>query len=153
MTLAADAARRASTKQVTVTGEAAHEWRTHYQSPAERPERYGKAWAQKHPGAHRRVGRDARLDDLERPVEVRAAVDVPDWARPEAGGELVMPALGREADMLRSYARLSARKHDLVLGYPVAAGGSGDAWRCRRASRWSGCRRRAPSRRRSGASR
>ena len=29
-----------------------------------------------------------------------------------------MPALGREADMLRCYARLSSRKHDLVLGYP-----------------------------------
>ncbi len=29
-----------------------------------------------------------------------------------------MPALGREADLLRSYARLSSRKHDLVLGFP-----------------------------------
>ena len=47
-------------------------------------------------------------------------VDVPDWARAATarGGELVMPALGREADMLRRYARLSSRKHDLVLGFP-----------------------------------
>jgi transglutaminase-like putative cysteine protease len=105
-------------EHVTVAGEVAHEWREHYQSPAERSERYGKAWAQKHPGARIESVDMPRLDDLERPVEVRAAVEVPDWARPESAGELVMPALGREADMLRSYARLSSRKHDLVLGFP-----------------------------------
>jgi hypothetical protein len=109
-------------EEVTVAGEVAHEWRAHYQSPAERPERYGKAWSGRHPGARVESVDMPRLDDLERPVEVRASVDVPDWARPETtiggGGELVMPALGREADMLRSYARLSSRKHDLVLGFP-----------------------------------
>jgi tetratricopeptide (TPR) repeat protein/transglutaminase-like putative cysteine protease len=104
-------------EHVTVAGEVAHEWRSHYQSPAERPERYGKAWAQKHPGARLDAIDMPRLDDLERPVEVRASLAVPDWARPE-GGELVMQALGRDADMLRSYARLSSRKHDLVLGFP-----------------------------------
>jgi len=104
-------------EHVTVAGEVAHEWRAHYQSPAERPERYGKAWAGKHPGAHVESVDMPRLDDLERPVDVRASIEVPDWARPD-GGELVMPALGREADMLRSYARLSSRKHDLVLGFP-----------------------------------
>ncbi|HEY2745919.1 MAG TPA: DUF3857 domain-containing protein [Polyangia bacterium] len=104
-------------EHVTVAGEVAHEWRAHYQSPAERLERYGKAWAEKHPGARVESVDMPRIDDLERPVEVRAAVEVPDWARPD-GGELVMPALGREADMLRSYARLSSRKHDLVLGFP-----------------------------------
>jgi hypothetical protein len=104
-------------EHVTVAGEVAHEWRNHYQSPAERPERYGKAWAQKHPGAKLDSVDMPRLDDLERPVEVRASLEVPDWARSD-GGELVMPALGREADMLRSYARLSSRKHDLVLGFP-----------------------------------
>lgn len=108
-------------EHVTVAGEVAHEWRAHYQSPAERAERYGKAWAGKHPGAHVESVDMPRLEDLERPVDVRASIEVPDWARPETthdGGELVMPALGREADMLRSYARLSARKHDLVLGFP-----------------------------------
>ncbi|HXU71034.1 MAG TPA: DUF3857 domain-containing protein [Polyangia bacterium] len=104
-------------EHVTVAGEVAHEWRAHYQSPAERPERYGKAWAQKHPGARVDSVDMPRLEDLERPVEVHAAVEVPDWARADSG-ELVMPALGREADMLRSYARLSSRKHDLVLGFP-----------------------------------
>src|SRR5262249_5775165 len=58
-------------------------------------------------------------EDREKPVEVRATVAVPHWARPESDHQgLVMPILGREADMLRSYARLSSRKHDLILGYP-----------------------------------
>jgi hypothetical protein len=105
------------TEKVLVAGEVAHEWRTHYQSPGERLERYGKAWAQKHPGARVESVEMPTLGDLERPVEVRATIEVPDWGRPEAG-ELILPALGREADMLRSYARLSARKYDLVLGFP-----------------------------------
>ena len=109
-------------ERVTVAGEVAHEWRYHYQSPGERLERYGKAWSQKHPGARVETVDMPTLPDLERPVEVRAGVDVPDWGRVETGsdgvGELVLPALGREADMLRSYARLSSRKYDLVLGFP-----------------------------------
>ncbi|MDB4971022.1 MAG: Cell division protein FtsK [Myxococcales bacterium] len=108
-------------EHVTVSGEVAHEWRYHYQSPGERLERYGKAWSQKHPGARVESVDMPTLPDLERPVEVRAGIDVPDWGRVEAasdGGELVLPALGREADMLRSYARLSSRKYDLVLGFP-----------------------------------
>jgi transglutaminase-like putative cysteine protease/Flp pilus assembly protein TadD len=104
-------------EQMTIAGEAAHEWRSHYQSPGERAERYDQAWNGKHPGAH--VEKlEMSLEDLEKPVAVRASVDVPRWARPDENELLVMPALGREADMLRSYARLSTRRHDLVLGYP-----------------------------------
>jgi hypothetical protein len=118
--LAASGSARVS-ERVTVAGEVAHEWRYHYQSPGERLERYAKAWAQKHPGARVESVDMPTLPDLERPVEVRARVEVPEWGRPEGAGdasELVLPALGREADMLRSYARLSSRKHDLVLGFP-----------------------------------
>jgi transglutaminase-like putative cysteine protease len=104
-------------EQVTVAGEVAHEWRSHYQSPGERLERYGKAWAQKHPGAHVETVAMPTVADRERPVEVRARVAVPDWAHAD-GRELTMPAIGREADMLRSYARLSSRQHDLMLGFP-----------------------------------
>ena len=109
-------------EQITIAGEAAHEWRSHYQSPGERLERYGRAWNGKHPGA--KIAKlEMSVDDLEKPVEARAAIEVPHWARPQAdaaGAQLVMPALGREADMLRSFARLSSRKHDLILGYPWA---------------------------------
>lgn len=108
-------------EDVSVAGEVAHEWREHYQSPGERLTRYDKAWAQKHPGAHVESVEMPHLDDLERPVEVHARVTVPDWGRADGDGgaaELVLPAIGRDADMQRSYARLSTRKHDLVLGFP-----------------------------------
>lgn len=115
-------------EHVTVAGEVAHEWRAHYQSPGERLERYGKAWAAKHPGARVVAVDMPGVGDRNRPVDVRAKVDVPDWARVEPAGNapgssagdhlLVLPAIGREADMLRSYARLSARQYDLVLGFP-----------------------------------
>jgi transglutaminase-like putative cysteine protease len=103
-------------ERLRISGEAAHDWRSHYQSPGERADKYGRAWNDKYPGA-RLDKLEMALDDREKPVEVRASVEVPHWARPE-GGALVMSILGREADMLRSYARLSARKHDLILGYP-----------------------------------
>src|SRR3954470_1863142 len=64
------------------------------------------------------------VEQRERPGEVRSTVSVPDGARSDGGdgaqggGDLVMPAVGREPDMLRSYARLSSRQHDLMLGFP-----------------------------------
>jgi transglutaminase-like putative cysteine protease/Flp pilus assembly protein TadD len=106
-------------ERMTISGEAAHEWRQHYQAPGERAQRYEQSWNGKHTGA--KIDRlDMQLDELERPVEVAAAIEVPRWARAASDGDtqLIMPALGREADMLRSYARLSSRKHDLVIGYP-----------------------------------
>ncbi len=106
-------------EQLNITGEAAHGWRDHYQSPGERMEKYDQAWNGKHPGA-KVESVQMSLDALEEPVTVRAEVTVPHWARPDSdahGATLVMPALGREPDMLRSYARLSTRKYDLVLGY------------------------------------
>jgi transglutaminase-like putative cysteine protease len=118
--LQADGAARVE-EQLSIVGEAAHEWRAHYQAPGERKERYGKAWSGKHPGASLEELAMPGVEDIERPIEVHATLAVPRWARRRPGeheGTLVMPALGREADMLRSYARLSARQHDLVLGYP-----------------------------------
>ena len=110
-------------EHVTIAGEAAHEWRSHYQAPGERMEKYDQAWNGKHPGA--KIEKlDMSVDELEKPVEVRATIYVPHWARPGSeGGEgegtgLTMLGLGREPDMLRSYARLSERRFDLVLGYP-----------------------------------
>jgi transglutaminase-like putative cysteine protease/tetratricopeptide (TPR) repeat protein len=106
---------------ITVSGQAAHEWRSHYQSAGERSERYARAWNGKQPGA--RIEKlEMSVDELEQPVGAKAIIEVPHWARPQddVGGAVVlgMPALGREADMLRSFARLSARKLDLILGYP-----------------------------------
>src|SRR5207244_13367715 len=62
------------------------------------------------------------LDDLEAPVKVLSQLAVPSWAHAdgEAGKAkaLAMPALGREGELLRSYARLSQRTQELLLGYP-----------------------------------
>jgi Tfp pilus assembly protein PilF len=103
-------------EQLRISGEAAHDWRNHYQSSGERNDKYGRAWNDKYPGA-RLDKLEMAVEDREKPVEVRAEVEVPHWAR-QSGDSLVMPILGREPDMLRNYARLSGRKHDLILGYP-----------------------------------
>ncbi len=117
--LDADGAARVD-EHVVVAGEAAHSWRSHYQTPGERAERYALAWNGRHPGA--RLDKLAmQVDDLEKPVEARAIVSVPHWARPQAGEggvHLAMPALGHEPDLLKLYARLSSRRYDLILGYP-----------------------------------
>jgi hypothetical protein len=49
---------------------------------------------------------------------VRAGVTVPRLARAAGGGGLDLPVTGRDADFVRTYARLSARRQELVLGYP-----------------------------------
>jgi hypothetical protein len=113
--LAADGSARID-EHLLVAGEAAHEWRSHYQSPGERQDKYSQAWNAKQPGA--RVDKlEMSVEDLGKPVEVRATTSAPRFARPE-GDSLILPVLGREPDMLRSYARLSSRTHPLVLGYP-----------------------------------
>ncbi len=107
---------------MSVAGEAAHEWRSHYQALGVRRERFEKAENENHPGASVTFVEFPTIDNLERPVEVRSRLEVPTWARfhPNSIGapELAMPALGREGELLRSYARLSSRQHDLMLGYP-----------------------------------
>src|SRR6185369_7461084 len=35
-----------------------------------------------------------------------------------AGGRLMLPVTAREPDFVRSYARLSSRRHELALAYP-----------------------------------
>jgi tetratricopeptide (TPR) repeat protein/transglutaminase-like putative cysteine protease len=104
-------------EDITVAGEVAHEWRQHYQSPSERAERFGKAISAQHPGAKVERVDMPTLGDLEQPVAVRAQVHVDDWGHLDGDG-LTLPAVAREADMQRSYARLSSRKLDLVLGFP-----------------------------------
>ena len=49
---------------------------------------------------------------------MRASVNVPRLARAAGAGALELPVTGRDADFVRTYARLSARGQDLVLAYP-----------------------------------
>ncbi len=103
--------------RMTVAGQAASEWRSHYQTAGERLERFEKAENGAHPGARVTKVDFPTIDDLERPVELSAHLEAPAWAR-STGSDLAMPAVGREGELLRSYARLSERTNDLVIGYP-----------------------------------
>ena len=58
------------------------------------------------------------IEDINVPVTVRASVNVPRLARAAGAGALELPVTGRDADFVRTYARLSARGQDLVLAYP-----------------------------------
>jgi tetratricopeptide (TPR) repeat protein len=110
-------------EELTINGQAAPDWREHYQTPGERAERYGKVWTARYPGA-RLVDIDMPgIDDRNLPVSVRATAEVPRFGQPAQGREgdsrgLLLPVTVREADFARTYARLSERKQDLVIAYP-----------------------------------
>src|SRR5262249_33596961 len=101
-----------------ITGQAAPEWREHYQTPGERAERDAKVWTGRHRGARLTKVEMPGIEDRSRPVRVRATASVPHLADAASGGALALPLGSREADFARTYARLSARKTDLVLAYP-----------------------------------
>jgi len=105
-------------EQLIIKGQAAPNWREHYQTPGERRERYGRVWSGRFPGAKLDTVDMPRIEDRNTPVTVRASVTVPRLARASGAGALELPVTGRDADFVRTYARLSARGQDLVLAYP-----------------------------------
>lgn len=120
--------------EIRVTGQPAERWREHYQSAGEQRERFEKAWNESYPGAKALRVEFPGLGDLEQPVLARGELEIPAWGRPQGGvspaagdgaatagkgsGDLVLRPLGRDADLLRNYARLSSRRYDLILGFP-----------------------------------
>ena len=109
-------------EQLTVAGQTAHRFRDHFQNPSSQKERYEKSWNEYFPGAQALQVAVPGVLDLEKSVVLRGELLVPKWARPPSGGgagagSLSMRPLGREPDLLRSYARLSSRRYDLVLGF------------------------------------
>jgi len=63
------------------------------------------------------------IDDRNVPVSVHAVAEVPRFGQSAGGGEaaaraLSLPVTVREADFARTYARLSARRQELVIAYP-----------------------------------
>jgi len=107
-------------EDLVIRGQAAPDWREHYQTPGERAERYGKVWTARYPGA-RLVSIDMPgIDDRNAPVTVRATAEVPRFGQAAVaeGRGLSLPVTVREADFARTYARLSSRKEDLVIAYP-----------------------------------
>jgi tetratricopeptide (TPR) repeat protein len=104
-------------EDLTITGQAAHEWREHYQTGGERRERYAKVWNGRYAGSVLdRV--DMRLSDRNRPVAVHALVHVPQLGDRRAANQIDLPLSSREADFTSTYARLGRRRWPLVLGYP-----------------------------------
>lgn len=104
-------------EQVTVFGQAAPEWRQHYQTPGERQDKYTKVWNARFPGAVVANLEVSGTEDPNVPVKVVAEVDVPQLASTQ-GKRLLLPLSSRPPEYLRSYARLSSRKLDLQLAYP-----------------------------------
>jgi len=104
-------------EQLTLKGQAAADWRRHYQSPAQRHDRYEQAWNERHAGARLIGVKMPGVEDLESEVRVEAEVQVPGLGRRE-GRLLSVPVAVREGELVRTYARQSSRRHDLILDYP-----------------------------------
>jgi hypothetical protein len=104
-------------EELTIAGQAAHEWRSHYQTAGERRERYAKVWSGRFAGAVLEAV-EMNVGDRNRPATVRSTVTVPQMGERLARGEIRLPASSREADFTSTYARLGQRRWPLVLGYP-----------------------------------
>ena len=104
-------------EDLTIAGQSAHEWRSHYQTAGERRERYGKVWSGRFAGATL-ADVDMDVADRNRPVAVSSTVTVPQMGERLSGRELRLPSSSREADFTSTYARLGQRRFPLVLGYP-----------------------------------
>jgi hypothetical protein len=109
-------------EDLRIEGQAAADWREHYQTPGERVERYGRVWEDRHPGARLLSLEMPGVEDRDAPVVVRSVATVPRLGEPAAAADatkgLTLPLAVREADFSRTYARLGARKQDLVIAYP-----------------------------------
>ena len=103
---------------LTISGQAAPEWRVHYQTPGERQERYAKVWNGRFPGARLDVLDFESVEDRNRPVVVRSRVSVPQLGEVREGRQIHLPVTSRDADYVRGYARLSRRRHDVQVAYP-----------------------------------
>lgn len=105
------------TEDLTISGQAAHEWREHYQTGGERRERYAKVWNGRYAGSVLDEV-DMNLGDRNRPVAVHALVHVPRLGEQHLPAQMDLPLSSREADFTSTYARLGHRQWPLVLGYP-----------------------------------
>ncbi|HEX2659024.1 MAG TPA: DUF3857 domain-containing protein [Polyangia bacterium] len=103
---------------LTLTGQAAPEWREHYQTPGERSDRYGKAFSTRNPGTRLLSVTMPNIENRNRPVTVVAHATVPSLGERTAGDGLRLGLGTREVDLARTYARLSERRAALVLAYP-----------------------------------
>jgi hypothetical protein len=105
-------------EHLSIEGQAAQEWRSHYQTPGERLERYAKVWTGRNPGARLESVEMPDIEDRNHRVTVNARATVPRLAEQTSAGALSLMLGARDGDLVLTYARLSRRKSDLVLAYP-----------------------------------
>ncbi|HEX7597028.1 MAG TPA: DUF3857 domain-containing protein, partial [Polyangia bacterium] len=84
---------------VTIKGQAAQEWRSHYQTPGERHERYAKVWNSRNAGARLETVDMTGIEDRNQPVVVRARAFVPRMALSHERGEFHLSSSSRETDL------------------------------------------------------
>jgi transglutaminase-like putative cysteine protease len=100
-----------------VRGARAPQYRRAYLSEHERRAQLEKAFNRTFPGLRVEAVTVSDLSRLEEDVQMEFALEVPRLAQPEAGGLRFTP-FGAGAGYVESYASLSERRHDLVLGEP-----------------------------------
>ncbi|HEY0712869.1 MAG TPA: DUF3858 domain-containing protein, partial [Polyangia bacterium] len=105
-------------EQISVGGQAAPEWREHYETPGERQERFARVWEGRFPGATLATVTIEGVEDRNQPVVAKSVAEVPELAEADAAGLLRLPVAAREPDYLRSYGRLSNRRQVYLLAYP-----------------------------------
>jgi hypothetical protein len=101
-----------------ITGAQAPQYRRAYLSEHERRAQLEKAFNRTFPGLRVSEVTVSDLTRLEEDVEMSFALAVPRYAREDGGGLRFTP-FGAGAGYVESYASLSTRRHDLVLGEPM----------------------------------
>ena len=150
-TVAADGSAKIE-EEVRVMGQAAPEWREHYQTPGERQDRFAKVWNARFPGTTLESVTIDGAEDRNRPVVARSLVEVPRLAEP-LGAEPAAPGDQRPRGRLRPHLRPAVQPAAGVPdGLPLAAPGGAAFPAARWLARGRACPTPASSSRRSGVS-
>lgn len=99
--------------KVEVSGVNASSWRQRYHAKATQQQRVHEDLASELPGLDVEGVSSSDLDDVERPVEIRAKGKAPSYARKD--GESRTVAVGPREHMVRTYAPLSTRRRDVRI--------------------------------------
>jgi len=114
--LAADGAATLKGKSL-VTGERAPAYRRSYQAEGDRRAAFEQAWSRTFPGLEVKELALSDLARIEEDVSLRFAMEVRNYARKDGDGLRFTP-FGQGQVFTETYAPLSARRFDLVLGEP-----------------------------------
>lgn len=106
------------TQDLVVKGAAAGGIRYEFQSEGERVERLQKAFGEMYPGAKVESMTANDLDDILRPPELHAVLEVPRWAQQQGDARRSFRVLGRPSRLAQSLAPQDERKYDLLIDVP-----------------------------------